>query len=159
MNKHTEEPLLYIEQPALEKPSAFMQENYSSLIHHKDEEADEMEENDVQVTNPFLSVLEDKKEEVEVYVNEVKKESNDKKEELTENDSLAFNELSLQGKIDYFINLPKEMPKIKSEIVLDKDVYRGYILEDDGEAILIETGRFEEAIQKENIKDIILIGF
>src|SRR5690625_2108467 len=136
-----------------------MQENYSSLIHHKDEEADEMEENDVQVTNPFLSVLEDKKEEVEVYVNEVKKESNDKKEELTENDSLAFNELSLQGKIDYFINLPKEMPKIKSEIVLDKDVYRGYILEDDGEAILIETGRFEEAIQKENIKDIILIGF
>lgn len=165
VNHEKEEPLLYIEQPTFEKPVAFMQNNYSSLMkerteHHEETDDDQSTYKSEGKDNPFVAVLQngENARETEIVDEKLIEEEVSKGDSISQ-DNITFNDLSIQGKIDYFINLPAEMPKIKSEIVLDKDVYRGYILQDNGDKIVIETGRVEEIINKNEINDIILIGF
>lgn len=165
-NKKTKEPLLYIEQPTFSKPKAFMQENYSSLTKPKVKQPEPPVQESLVIErrrrrNPFFDLLE---EEVITEVNEEESEKdrtteNNLKETKEESDDLKFNDLSIQGKIDYFINLPPEMPKMKCEIELTDDVFRGYILEDKETEIVMRTGRVNETFKKEDIKNIILIGF
>lgn len=172
-NKKTKEPLLYIEQPTFDKPVVFMQDNYSSLIRDETDYDQEVIEEDYRQidkdqTNPFLAVLqkgpidsevdEFEIEELEDEVDETSDELDDEQEE-EQTHNKTFNDLTIQGKIDYFTSLPAEMPKVKSEVVLEEDVYRGYILQDDGKEIVIQVGRIEETVNKADIKDIILIGF
>lgn len=156
-NRKTKEPLLYIDQPPFKKPEAFMQQNYSSLMKPKNESTqfvvkERPKRERRHRINPFVEMLEQEIAQSEVEIDEPKQREHDNNDE-------KFNDLSIQGKIDYFINLPAEMPKMRSEIELENDVYRGYILEDNGTDIKLKTGRTSQMINKEEIKNIILIGF
>lgn len=162
--KKKKEPLLYIDQPILEKPKAFMQENYSSLTRQNKESTNIPIKERVgrerrHRENPFLDMFQERELDNELETVENEHKVDDIEKFTPKNNNIKFNDLSIQGKIDYFINLPKEMPKMRSEIELSNDVFRGFILEDNGTEIIIKTGRFIEKINKEDIKNIVLIGF
>lgn len=161
--KNTKDPLLYIDQPTFTVSKPFMQESYSSLIKRKETNiSSSVSEQPKRVrrqrVNPFFDVFEEVEEEEEEFYIEL---DDEEKLEHTEEqqDDVKFNDLSIQGKIDYFLSLPKEMPRMKSEIKLKNDVYRGFIVKDNGDDIVIQTARMYETIKKDDITDIILLGF
>lgn len=174
-NRKKKEPLLYIAQPTFSKPEPFMQENYSTLTKQSNERALPVtKERPIRERhrriNPFFEIYEEGMESVDESEQDIDRQAKDVQERQenknseqdkrqSEDNDGKFNDLSIQGKIDYFVNLPKEMPRIKSEIELTEDVYQGYILKDTGTEIVFRTGRINETINKDDIKNIILIGF
>lgn len=169
-NRKKKEPLLYIAQPTFSKPQPFMQENYSSLTRQKDERAhpvikEQPKRKKHRKINPFFEIDEQEdlsiaEEDEQAIHNQSKDNQHDEHEHIkSKAKDVKFNDLSIQEKIDYFINLPKEMPKMKSEIELKEDVYQGYILKDIDDEIVFKTGRLNKTVKKTDINNIILLGF
>src|SRR5690625_412106 len=72
----------------------------------------------------------------------------------------SFKERSFQEKIDYLIHVPKGIPYLKCEVRTETTSYRGVLIHEDKNHIIIEKyGRKEERILKSTIKDIRLISF
>src|SRR5690625_3944940 len=102
MGGHITEPLLYIDQPTIEKPKAFMQDYYyNSPSNKQQEEKNESEDH------------------------------NDEKGELASEELTGpFKDLAVNEKIAYLLNLPEEVPKIRCEFVTEERNYRGVLLEE-----------------------------
>src|SRR5699024_5924767 len=139
-HKRAIEPLLYITQPSFEQAKPFMQENYSSLLKQEKVKEVEVKKEDIiedvfpirerkRRINPFFDLLEE---------DESEEDSENKKDETS--DHVAFNDYTIEEKIKYFTGLPKEMPNIKCEIRTGDDRYRGYIMTDDGDEVLVKKG-------------------
>ncbi|MEI3612838.1 CotO family spore coat protein [Pseudogracilibacillus sp. SO30301A] len=93
-------------------------------------------------------------------------QTKEKEEQLTEentkeysNDS-SFKGLNIDGKIDYLVNLPSEVPRIRCEVITEEKEYRGVMIGDAGDSVTLRViGRGMTEINKSVIKDIHLIGF
>lgn len=93
-------------------------------------------------------------------------QTEEKEEQLTEentreygNDS-SFIGLNMDGKIDYLVNLPSEVPRIRCEVITEEKKYRGVMIADEGDSVTMRViGRGTTEINKSDIKDILLIGF
>lgn len=121
--KQITEPLLYIDQPVIQRPSAAMQEQYSSKIP--------------------------------VILNEKVNQDNKKKKE-----EVAFKYLSITEKVNYLVDLPREVPSIRCEILTNRKKYRGIIKKREDEIIILRiNGRESQKINIVDIKSIRLIGF
>lgn len=121
------EPLLYIDQPILQKPKAYMQDHYKTAKDLKKETPSSQEEE-------------------QNHTGHAEGES--------------FNQLTIKEKIKYLVNLPSEVPNIKCEIVTDENRYRGILLEEkDDDVVLRIFGRENVTLKKELITNIRMIGF
>src|SRR5690606_8343467 len=122
------EPLMYIEQPDIQKPKAYMQEEYfgRSISNQLEPKVEQLTEENTE---------------------EYSKES-------------SFKALNIDDKIDYLVNLPSEVARIRCEVITEEKNYRGTMVDDEGESITIRViGRGTMAINRDDIKEINLIGF
>lgn len=118
------EPLLYINQPNLNKPKAYMQD------HYKSEKKMDTEKIDVE-----HSIVESDQQQ-------------------------SFEKLTIPAKIEYLVNLPSELPSIKCEIITDEKTYRGILIDEQNEVVVLRMlGRENKKIEKKQILKISLIGF
>ncbi|KGP74400.1 CotO family spore coat protein [Pontibacillus yanchengensis] len=73
-----------------------------------------------------------------------------------------FKEMNLEEKVDYFVNLPSQVPRMKCEVIMEDDnSYRGWI-QDYKDGIVhmkILQRPFRVEVPFESIKDIVLKGF
>jgi|SRR5690625_3721803 len=75
-----------------------------------------------------------------------------------ENDS--FVNLSIDEKIKYLVNLAKEVPKIRCEVITKEGKKKGLIIGENEQEIMMRIfGRENAIINKEAINEINLIGF
>lgn len=72
-----------------------------------------------------------------------------------------FQDLDLEGKVNYFFQLSPHVPKMKCEVSTDEEAYRGYIIDyQDGiVSMKIFQRPYHQDVPFEKIKDIRLIGF
>lgn len=124
------EPLLYIDQPILQKPKAYMQDHYQA--------EKSMKESKMMTTS----------------------ENQEDKEQASENNESSFKHLSVNEKIKYLVNLPREVPKIRCEVVTENKKFRGTVIEENDDAIVLRVfGRENATVKKAEILTINLIGF
>ena|SRR5690625_1695806 len=84
----------------------------------------------------------------------------EQKDEEENNFEGAFKDLSIDDKINYLVDLPQEVPRIRCEIITEEQEYKGIITEKNEEEIIFRVfGRGNRVIQKNKIKNIHLIGF
>lgn len=127
------EPLLYLDQPTLAKPKAYMQESY-------------FKPTSVQEEDDTFESFEPKKN----VTNDSASDSSDS----------SFKDLTIEEKITYLVDLPNEVPSIRCEVETDKQKYRGIITDYvDDEIKLKIFGREDQWLHKEEIVNIHLIGF
>lgn len=120
-NKQTGEPLLYIDQPTLERPEARMQNQYQG--------------------SAAKSVAQ-------------------QQEKVKNKADISFKRRSITGQINYLLSGPEEVPAIQCEVVTKQNNYRGMVLDQNTEEIIMRVyGRAHQYIPKETIQKIKLIGF
>jgi Spore coat protein CotO len=144
-----EQPLLFISQPKLDLPKAAMQQAYRTTKEKRKDEAAEAipEETAEEITETAVQVKEEEKS-AEPEVPKQKKKGN-------------FKDLSLIERIDYCLNLPSQIPRMKCEIVTEEASTIGIILGIQDDVILVKSVRrpFKREIKLGTIKDIKLLGF
>jgi hypothetical protein len=144
-----EQPLLFISQPKLDLPKAAMQQAYRTTKEKRKDEAAEAipEETAEEITETAVQVKEEEKS-AELEVPKQKKKGN-------------FKDLSLIERIDYCLNLPSQIPRMKCEIVTEEASTIGIILGIQDDVILVKSVRrpFKREIKLGTIKDIKLLGF
>src|SRR5699024_4241156 len=92
------------------------------------------------------------------FSTDLKKSSNQEKHPKMED--VAFKHLSVEEQINYLMSLPKEVPSIRCEIVVEDKKYRGIIVKEELEWIVLRmVGRGNQKIFKDDIDVIRLIGF
>lgn len=120
------EPLLYIDQPTIEKPKAIMQDYFYTPMKNKEVIDGTMEKNEKDINTGTSS----------------------------------FKDLPVEGKIEYLLNLPTGVPKIRCEFVTEEKSYRGILLErKDSEISIRVLGHENVTIEIDKLKDINMLGF
>lgn len=142
-----QQPLLFIAQPKLDLPKAEMQQAYRTAKGKRKEVVTE-----------------------EVKTEEAKPEAtatSGEKSQATENKAaptnkkVNFKDLSTVEKVEYFLNLPSQIPKMKCEIVTSEGSLIGIISDREGEKIQFKSIRrpFKREVKIEDIHDIKMLGF
>ncbi|PAD20431.1 CotO family spore coat protein [Terribacillus saccharophilus] len=144
-----QQPMLFIAQPKLDLPIAEMQQAYRTTKGKKKEVVAEV-------------VTEEKKP-------EVKQEAVVPKEELSpaakkiapSNRKVSFKDLPTAEKVDYFLNLPSQLPRMKCELVTTEGSLIGIISSIEGDLIQFKSIRrpFRREVKLEDIRDIKILGF
>ncbi|QXE02740.1 CotO family spore coat protein [Terribacillus sp. DMT04] len=144
-----EQPLLFISQPKLDLPKAAMQQAYRTTKEKRKEEAAEAlpEETAEEITETAVQMQKEEK----------SAEPEDPKQKKKGN----FKDLSLIEKIDYCLNLPSQIPRMKCEIVTEETSIIGIIMGIEDDVIQVKSVRrpFKREIKLASIKDIKLLGF
>ncbi|MBC5637254.1 hypothetical protein H8S33_10605 [Ornithinibacillus sp. BX22] len=185
--KYAREPLLYIHQPTVDKPTAPMQHSYtsakkqanksiSSSPTHSESGAKSQETikkrpslnsfstgiaNSNEVKEPQPQVKKRRPSFPTQELEEMESTSSSF-EEVTEENNLErkkFKEMTLLEKIDYFIKTPSHLPRMRCEVVTNDNKYRGIMLDKESEVIKMRVGRRTIVVSIEDITDIRLLGF
>lgn len=174
--RQAREPLFYIQQPKISKPVAPMQDNYSTPKRTEKETPQQGEGNpsftmptrgnnfqqfqSPQPITPNENTKEDTQEQLQDE--EMEPPEDDTTAASEENSRPKFKDMTIDEKINYFINIPSHIPKLKCEISTDDRTYRGIIIsreEEEGEEnIVIRTGKRTFTITRKNINEIRLLG-
>ncbi|WP_026771730.1 MULTISPECIES: CotO family spore coat protein [Sediminibacillus] len=186
-NKNTaREPMLYITQPKMEKPTASMQTDYRTprKKKRKPDRGSSIKEKEIRKRSNGKESEEEEKEnalqqsehspaETEGTAKE-KTEENTEPAEVSGNEQEAketaitqrtsrkrFRDMTNEEKIDYFVGLPRTVPRMKCEVVTDKDTHRGIIYDYQEGTVYMKTIKrpFKAKIDQETIKSIKLLGF
>ncbi|KGP90796.1 hypothetical protein N780_03175 [Pontibacillus chungwhensis BH030062] len=72
-----------------------------------------------------------------------------------------FKDMSLEDKVDYFVNLPSQVPRMKCEVITDEERYKGWIEDyEEGTVYMKILQRpFRVEVPFDDINDIVLRGF
>ncbi|QST00844.1 hypothetical protein IMZ31_04525 [Pontibacillus sp. ALD_SL1] len=72
-----------------------------------------------------------------------------------------FKDMSLEDRVDYFVNLPSQVPRMKCEVITDEERYKGWIEDyEEGTVYMKILQRpFRVEVPFEDINDIVLRGF
>jgi hypothetical protein len=178
--KYAQQPMLYIQQPNLEQPSASMQADYRTPKKKKNQsnlESEQTAKGKKKVTKkrPVEKketdiVYGDKDEVVEALQDEDKLESDlDSSSEKESNESLEgeqlrrkrFGDMSVEEKVNYFISLPTQVPRMKCEVTTEDERHRGIITDfQDGYVHMVTVRRpRDKKLDIKDIQNIRLIGF
>ncbi|WP_099157112.1 CotO family spore coat protein [Virgibacillus ndiopensis] len=133
-------PLLYIHQPNVDIPEAKMQYDYMTPKAASDTQTklnDKQIENEIQENN----------------------EDNDDEEDKRSSRRAKFKEMTIDEKIDYFVNMPSSLPKMKCEVKTGERSYRGIINDKKEDDIFMLSGRRRVKIAVDEIEWIRLLGF
>lgn len=145
-----QKPVLYIHQPKEEEITANMQ---SYFYYKKNEDRGKKEES----SRPQQLVIEKEHEQEE----EQERQSNYNNKHSARERRQAFNEMSILEKIQYFVYMPKKVPKMKCEVITEEKKYRGYIQSLENEVVQMKIFQrpFQAEIPLNEIQDVKLIGF
>lgn len=140
-----QKPVLYIQQPQESEVTAPMQ----SYFYYKKEEkqADKKGNRKQEATGPN---------------NENRKPENGIQQNQVPERRRAFKEMSIPEKVNYFVNMPDKVPKMKCEVITEEmKKYRGYIQSLKNDLVNMKTFQqpFQVEIPLKVIQDIKLIGF
>lgn len=162
-------PLMYISQPSFTSITAKMQQVVSKKKVKPKEELQEIEatnnvESQPNVTQheiPTLTITTEK--EKKDSVNLRQNESSEEQVPRTGNKKSRrkrFVELDLMGKVQFFVNLPINVPKSTCLITTETDNYKGKIIALNEGIVTIKTitEPNDIEIKFDDIKDIIIIG-
>ena len=163
-------PMLYITQPALKPAEVTMQTSFrgkkqSSNTGEKTGtssiEKEIRHRNKGKITEEPVQKQSAEAGENENQVNEGQEETGQEKSETPGERRQRFRDMSIEGKVNYFFNLPPHLPKMKCEVSTEEEQYRGYINKyEDG---IVHMKVFQRPFQREipftEIQDIRLIGF
>ncbi|WP_047985915.1 CotO family spore coat protein [Ornithinibacillus californiensis] len=176
--KFAREPLMYIQQPTISKPSAPMQDSYKSPRKKRPAaptptEIEKKPTQNVIKKRPSLnSFTKGATEEVKEprvikrrgpnLVQEIEEE-----ELMTVEESLSqengerkkFKDMTLLEKVDYFVHTPSHLPRMRCEVITTERKYRGVILDKEENDVLIRVGRRQNRVNFEDILEINLLGF
>lgn len=152
-------PLLYIEQPTIGKPKAPMQQDYftpkETEVTIKRSETPKTG----MIVRPYKrsSFYEE-----EQAFQEQEKENNLISQELEEsNPDKKFKAMTLREKVDYFVEIPDHILKVKCEVLTDTKKYQGVITDFQDDYVYIRIGRrtTNEKVEFSQIKSIRMLGF
>ncbi len=176
-SEHAQKPLLYIQQPKINAPVAEMQHHY----HSAKNKAPKMEVDPVKSVAaqrrhlnrrnsfPAPEIREVAEIDLGIEVAEINEKVDqrvldievDSITEIEESRNNSFREKSLEERVDYFINLPSNMPAMKCEVKTVDDVYRGIIRDFKDGFVFIQLGRgsMMEKVAFDQIQTIRMLGF
>jgi len=170
-NRSKQEPKLYIQQPeSISIPEASMQRKYHQAVSQQQEseegrtlpkrskrtlnfsalQAHSLEEEAVEEQKP-----------VEVHEEEVQAEE-EQETETKEQNRKRFKDMSLEEKVYYFVQLPKQVPKMKCQVKTSEGkIFRGLITnyEDGLVHMKVYQRPYQVNLPFETIKEIKLLGF
>lgn len=140
-----QQPLLFIAQPKLDLPEAEMQQAFRTAKGKRKEVITE----------------EEKLEKTEAVVKPEDKIQTIEKKPAPTNKKVNFKDLSTEEKVEYFLNLPAQIPKMKCEIVTSEGSLIGIISGREENRIHFKSIRrpFKREVKLEEIRDIKLLGF
>lgn len=175
-SEHAQKPLLYIQQPKINAPVAEMQHHYHSsknkaLKVEVDTPKPIALQRNLSRRNSFSvpEIREVAEIDLGIGVSEVNEEvdqtivdiETDSVTEIEGNRNNSFKEKSLEERVNYFINLPSNMPAMKCEVKTTDDIYRGIITDFKDGFVFIQLGRagITEKVVFDKIETIRMLGF
>jgi len=174
--RQAREPLFYIQQPKISKPVAPMQDHYSTPRKTQKDTANDSGgsssfnmptrgNNFHQFQSPQPSAMNELAKENESEQSpddQTESAENDKDDANQEKSRSKFKDMTISEKIDYFVHMPTHIPKLKCEVTTGDRTYRGIIIDreeqEEGEAIVMRTGRRTTTVRTESITAIRLLG-
>ncbi|WP_407271025.1 CotO family spore coat protein [Radiobacillus sp. PE A8.2] len=173
--KHLHNPMLYITQPKLEKPSASMQSSYRTPKKRTidKQSADATASNEKTIRRKKMKLKQESEQpaiEAEVEKGVVDRELDEhndynleeSEEKGTEQSNRKrFRDMTVEEKVNYFVSLPKQVPKMKCEVKTAEQSYRGVIYDYDNKVVfmVVIRGRKKIELDIDEIIDIRLMGF
>lgn len=150
--KYAKKPLLFIHQPNEGQMHVPMQHMYVTPKKEQNETSTNGGEEKKGMRHPSFNKNYNSKEE---YEQEEKLKQNQTEEKQ------KFKDMSIEEKVDYFINSPSYAPKLKCEIKTDQRTYRGVITGAEGNDVYIRVGNRSASakVSLDDIKHIKLLGF
>ncbi|WP_029267348.1 CotO family spore coat protein [Virgibacillus alimentarius] len=170
--RYAKDPLLYIHQPTISKPDAPMQDNYQTPRRDKKNplqapppQSNTSQKSRIKRRNPYLKELQQDKNKIhsedtdEENEKDVSTEPSD--ESKHHSNRAKFKDMTLEEKVNYFVNLPTHVPKLKCEVQTSERKHRGIITDFKEDLVYIRIGRrtTSRSIPFDDIKDIRLLGF
>ncbi|SDQ89157.1 Spore coat protein CotO [Virgibacillus subterraneus] len=155
--KFAKSPLLYIHQPSIGTPKAPMQHQYTTPKNAPAEQVVAQETKSVQ-KRPLRRDHFNKKSDGEA---EDTNEEADESDESSDQERKKFKDMTLNERVDYFVNPPKHVPAMKCEVKTEERNYRGTIVDFLEDNVIMRLGRRTSTteIPFDSINDIRLIGF
>jgi hypothetical protein len=177
--KFAREPLMYIQQPTISKPSAPMQDSYKSPKKKRPSPTPAPTETEKRPTqnvikkrpslNSFTKGGTEEVNEPRVIkrrgpstVQEIEEdESSTVEEPAIQNNAerKKFKDMTILEKVDYFVHTPSHLPRMRCEVITTERKYRGVILDKEENDVLIRVGRRQNRVNFEDILEINLLGF
>ncbi|MFG6149438.1 CotO family spore coat protein [Halobacillus sp. B23F22_1] len=72
-----------------------------------------------------------------------------------------FRDMSLEEKVNYFVQLPSQLPKMKCEVTTAEDTWKGYVQKYEDGIVYMKTFQkpFQQEVPFKDIQSIRLLGF
>lgn len=176
--KIARDPLLYIHQPKVRTPKAPMQDHYRTPKKQKESEIPpEKKPQQTQRTikrkshgksgeypfkneQPFPSKA-DEWDDTYTKKPADNLSSQELEEESQSADRIKFKDMTIEEKVNYFINQPRHVPKLKCEVETNERKYRGIITDFQEDQVFIRVGRrtSNTEIPLNEIINIRMLGF
>ncbi|WP_431804969.1 CotO family spore coat protein [Halobacillus andaensis] len=154
-------PILYITQPNLPPAEVSMQTSFYSVPAKR---KPSLVESELRKRNQSVLNGEEATKTVEETEAEQEQEDTEREEESfvsRKERRQRFRDMSLEEKVNYFVQLPSQLPKMKCEVSTSEESWKGYVQKyEDG---IVHMKVFQKPYQKEipfeEITSIRLIGF
>ncbi|MTW87230.1 hypothetical protein F3157_16445 [Virgibacillus dakarensis] len=169
--RYARDPLFYIQQPKIKKAEAPMQHNYTTPKKAKPNKQrgdnnfspliSTRGNNFEQFQNPQPAAESERLTDTKTETSDVHEQPGNDTEDAREEENKnrpKFKDMSIAEKIDYFINIPSHIPKLKCEVKTEDRSYRGIMIEREDEVILLRTGKRKFSIPIEDIIEIRMLG-
>jgi len=167
--RYAKEPLLYIHQPTRQQPEARMQQDYYSPPKAAEQDVPEMvpkqfRQRRVGRRNFPIEPEEDEAElgfgeEEDEERGEIAQVENANSDQVVKNSH--FNDLTIEQKVTYFINMPDNAPVVRCEVDTEERKYRGTIVDSKDDLVFMRVGRRASTteIPLKDSQEISLLGF
>jgi hypothetical protein len=161
------QPMLYIAQPEFKPAEVQMQTSFRSQRSSSSQVSSgggtSIQEKELRLRNQSATPVETEEPKAEQEVQEETSASDNaaSKTKSPRERRQRFQDLDLEGKVNYFFQLSPHVPKMKCEVSTEDESYRGYITDyKDGIVTMKVFQRpYHQDVPFEKIKEIRLIGF
>ncbi|UFU00589.1 spore coat CotO family protein [Radiobacillus kanasensis] len=161
--RFSRKPMLYIQQPELGKPSAKMQVKYRTPKSKKGSVDKKGSGNKTKNDGSQNFTKKRLKQVVSIPVEEESESSSSSEveEEAKSQRRKRFKELSIKERVEYFMGLPANVPKMKCQVSTADNSYRGIITNYKDNIVYMRATKrpFRLELELEEITDIQLLGF
>ncbi|GAA0432783.1 hypothetical protein GCM10008983_06740 [Lentibacillus halophilus] len=171
--KSANSPLLYIQQPTTRTPEAPMQSSYKTPKKSDTKNQSMTTKSSVKRSGGRNSFFEQEKVENKHPADtagpadpQANDDDNIEEKDASHNDTTSehrkqFKDMSLQERVEYFLNRPAHVPPMRCEIKTNERRYRGIITDYQDETVYVRVGRRSTptAISFSEIHDIQMVGF
>ncbi|RLL45076.1 hypothetical protein D8M04_09410 [Oceanobacillus piezotolerans] len=170
--RYAKGPVLFINQPSIAPPRALMQDHYVTPRKSKEASIND-NKSTVQRVRPKQNMMKqrimdkvntEEMGETESSTSESTGPTYQKEKEKTiiqekQSERKQFKDLSLEEKVNYFLDTSDYAPKLKCEIKVNDKSYKGFIQDFKEGIVYMQTGRRSVEIDFKEISQIRLLGF